>query len=51
MATCEGDSCGIDAIVTIDVKGQIVLPKDLTAKEKELFAEMAKVSSFNPRKG
>jgi curved DNA-binding protein len=29
----------------------IVLPKKLTAKEKELFAEMAKVSSFNPRKG
>jgi curved DNA-binding protein len=30
---------------------KIVVPKDLTAKEKELFAEMAKVSSFNPRKG
>ena len=30
---------------------KIVLPKKLTAREKELFAEMAKVSSFNPRKG
>jgi curved DNA-binding protein len=30
---------------------KIVVPKDLTAREKELFAEMAKVSSFNPRKG
>jgi len=29
----------------------IVMPKKLTAREKELFAEMAKVSSFNPRKG
>jgi hypothetical protein len=26
MASCEGDTCRIDAIVTIDVKGQIVLP-------------------------
>ena len=30
---------------------EIVMPKKLTAREKELFAEMAKVSSFNPRKG
>ena len=30
---------------------KIVLPKKLTAKEKELFAEMAKTSKFNPRKG
>ena len=32
------------------VRLKIVVPKDLTAREKELFAEMAKVSSFNPRK-
>ncbi len=32
MATCDGDSCRIDAIVSIDVKGQIVLPKDLREK-------------------
>ena len=30
--TCEGDTCRIDAIVTMDVKGQIVLPKDLREK-------------------
>jgi curved DNA-binding protein len=30
---------------------KIVVPKDLTAREKELFTEMAKVSNFKPRKG
>ncbi|UCG19723.1 MAG: J domain-containing protein [Deltaproteobacteria bacterium] len=30
---------------------KIVVPKNLTAREKELFAEMAKVSSFKARKG
>lgn len=29
---------------------KIVVPKNLTAKERELFAEMAKMSTFNPRK-
>ncbi len=29
----------------------IAVPKDLSAKERELFSEMAKVSGFNPRKG
>jgi curved DNA-binding protein len=29
---------------------KIVIPKNLTAREKELFAEMAKDSRFNPRK-
>ena len=33
------------------VRLKIVLPRNLTGKEKELFAEMAKVSNFNPRKG
>jgi curved DNA-binding protein len=32
------------------VRLKIVVPKDLTVREKELFAEMAKVSRFNPRK-
>ena len=32
MASCEEGSCRIDAIITIDVKGQIVLPKDLREK-------------------
>ena len=26
---CEGDTCRIDAVVRVDAKGQIVLPKDL----------------------
>ena len=29
---------------------KIVVPKNLTTREKELFAEMAKVSRFSPRK-
>ncbi len=32
MANCNTDTCGIDAIVTMDAKGQIVLPKDLREK-------------------
>jgi antitoxin PrlF len=33
MASCSGDtSCRIDAVITIDAKGQIVLPKDLREK-------------------
>jgi len=32
MASCGGDTCRIDAVVTMDVKGQIVLPKDLREK-------------------
>ena len=42
MATCEGDSCSIDAIITIDVKGQIVLPKDL--REKANFKPNDKIA-------
>jgi AbrB family looped-hinge helix DNA binding protein len=30
--SCEGDIARIDAIVTVDAKGQIVLPKDLREK-------------------
>ncbi len=29
MSKCEDECCKIDAIVTMDAKGQIVLPKDL----------------------
>ena len=32
MVGCEGDTCRIDAVVSIDAKGQIVLPKDLREK-------------------
>ena len=34
MSKCEDDSCRIDAVVTMDIKGQIVLPKDLREKAK-----------------
>ena len=30
--SCDGDTCRIDAVISIDVKGQIVLPKDLREK-------------------
>jgi antitoxin PrlF len=42
MSTCEGDSCSINAIITIDVKGQIVLPKDL--REKANFKPNDKIA-------
>ncbi len=32
MSRCEDDTCRIDAVVTMDAKGQIVLPKDLREK-------------------
>ena len=32
MANCECDTCRIDSVVTMDIKGQIVLPKDLREK-------------------
>jgi antitoxin PrlF len=36
MASCNSDlcsdTCRIDAVITMDVKGQIVLPKDLREK-------------------
>ncbi len=32
MSKNEDDTCRIDAVVTIDAKGQIVLPKDLREK-------------------
>ena len=32
MASDLNDACRIDAVVTMDIKGQIVLPKDLREK-------------------
>jgi antitoxin PrlF len=32
VSSCEGDTCRIDAVITMDAKGQIVLPKDLREK-------------------
>ena len=31
---CNKESCKIDAVVTVDAKGQIVLPKELREKAK-----------------
>jgi len=42
MSKCEGDSCRIDAVITMDVKGQIVLPKDL--REKANFKPNDKIA-------
>jgi len=32
MSSCIGDTCRIDAVISMDAKGQIVLPKDLREK-------------------
>lgn len=32
MTNCDSDACRIDAVITMDSKGQIVLPKDLREK-------------------
>jgi len=42
MSNCEGDVCRIDAVVTMDAKGQIVLPKDL--REKANFKHNDKIA-------
>ena len=42
MSSCESDTCRIDAVITIDVKGQIVLPKDL--REKANFKPNDKIA-------
>lgn len=33
------------------VRLKVAVPKDLNKREEELFSEMAKVSTFDPRKG
>jgi antitoxin PrlF len=42
MSGCIDDSCRIDAVITIDSKGQIVLPKDL--REKANFKPNDKIA-------
>ena len=39
---CEGDNCRIDSVITMDTKGQIVLPKDL--REKANFKPYDKIA-------
>lgn len=42
MSNCNGDTCRIDAVVTMDAKGQVVLPKDL--REKANFKPNDKIA-------
>ena len=40
--SCGGETCRIDAVVTMDAKGQIVIPKDL--REKANFKPNKKIA-------
>ena len=42
MSNCSGDVCRIDAVITMDAKGQVVLPKDL--REKANFKPNDKIA-------
>jgi antitoxin PrlF len=42
MSSCKDDTCRIDAIITMDIKGQIILPKDL--REKANFRPNDKIA-------
>jgi antitoxin PrlF len=42
MSSCKGDTCRIDSVITMDAKGQIVLPKDL--REKANFKPNNKIA-------
>ncbi|HSQ48673.1 MAG TPA: HgcAB-associated protein [Candidatus Deferrimicrobiaceae bacterium] len=42
MSSCESDTCRIDAVITMDAKGQIILPKDL--REKANFKPNDKIA-------
>jgi len=42
MSSCIGDTCKIDSVISMDAKGQIVLPKDL--REKANFKPNDKIA-------
>lgn len=42
MSNFEGDTCRIDSVITMDAKGQIILPKDL--REKANFKPIDKIA-------
>ena len=46
MSSCNDDACKIDAIITMDAKGQIVLPKDLREKADLKAADKIAVVSW-----
>ena len=42
ISSCNSDVCRIDAVITMDAKGQVVLPKDL--REKANFKPNDKIA-------
>ena len=46
MSSCNDDACKIDAIITMDSKGQIVLPKDLREKADLKAADKIAVVAY-----
>ena len=46
MNSCNDDACKIDAIITMDAKGQIVLPKDLREKADLKAADKIAVVAY-----
>jgi len=46
VSSCNDDACKIDAIITMDAKGQIVLPKDLREKADLKAADKIAVVSW-----
>jgi len=46
VSSCNNDACKIDAIVTMDAKGQIVLPKDLREKADLKAADKIAVVAY-----
>ena len=42
MSSCNSDVCRIDSVITMDAKGQVVLPKDL--REKANFKPNDKIA-------
>ena len=44
--SCNDDACKIDAIITMDAKGQIVLPKDLREKADLKAADKIAVVAY-----
>jgi len=46
MSSCNDDACKIEAIITMDAKGQIVLPKDLREKADLKAADKIAVVAY-----
>jgi len=46
MSSCNDDACKINAIITMDAKGQIVIPKDLREKADLKAADKIAVVAY-----